>query len=285
MFGRVAATGLAWGFAVLLLVWPVSSGVELSTFAAANAPAAATIAIAVPQEQEQIQAPAPDSTTQAKVAALDPAEPPRASPALPEPFGLPALPVTAGDVLTKWAGVEADIRNESEVLARCRESTERCPRIARDFLAVVAQGRAVSGRARIGVINRAINLAIHPASDLAQWGVPDRWSAPLDTFTTGRGDCEDYAIAKYVALTEAGFGAADVRLVIVRNTAAGEDHAVAAVRLNGDWIMLDNRWLTLVDDVDMPQAIPLFVLDRGGVRQFAPAAMTAARRPSAPASF
>jgi predicted transglutaminase-like cysteine proteinase len=143
----------------------------------------------------------------------------------------------------------------------------------------------VSGRARIGVINRAINLAIRPASDLAQWGVPDRWSAPLDTFTTGRGDCEDYAIAKYVALTEAGFDAGDVRLVIVRNTAAGEDHAIVAVRLNGDWIMLDNRWLTLVDDVDMPQAIPLFVLDRGGVRQFAPAAMTAARRPSAPASF
>ena len=45
-------------------------------------------------------------------------------------------------------------------------------------------------------------------SDLAQWGVIDRWSAPLETFTTGRGDCEDYAIAKYVALTAAGVAAA-----------------------------------------------------------------------------
>ena len=53
--------------------------------------------------------------------------------------------------------------------------------------------------ARTAALNRAINLAIIPTSDLVQWGVVDRWSAPLETFTTHRGDCEDYAIAKYVA--------------------------------------------------------------------------------------
>ncbi len=78
-------------------------------------------------------------------------------------------------------------------------------------------------------------------SDLAQWGVPDRWIAPLMTFTTGRGNCKDYAIAKYVALREAGVADDDVRLVILRNLAAGEDQAVVAVRLDRNWIMLDNR--------------------------------------------
>ena len=130
---------------------------------------------------------------------------------------------------------------------------------ARNFLAIVAQGRALSGLARIGIINRAVNLAIEPMSDMAQWGVPDRWSPPLETFTTGRGDCEDYAIAKYVALTAAGMPAQDVKLVIVRNIAANEDHAIVAVRNGGDWIMLDNRWLTLVKDVEMPK-------DRSAVR-------------------
>ena len=75
-----------------------------------------------------------------------------------------------------------------------------------------------------------------------------------------------------------------MKLVVVRNTAANEDHAVAAVRLDGEWIMLDNRWLTLVEDVDMPQVVPLFVLDRSGVRKFVPA-MTVARRTAAPASL
>ena len=195
--------------------------------------------------------------------------------------------------MTKWSGVEAAIRAESEILARCQvdspdghqDNRELCPAAAQNFLAIVAQGRAQTGRARIGVINRAINLAIRPMSDLAQWGVPDRWSAPLETFATGRGDCEDYAIAKYVALTAAGVAAQDVKLVIVRNSAAGEDHAVVAVRVDAKWIMLDNRWLTLVEDVEMPDVIPLFVLDSSGVRRFAPAAIASKHYTTTPASL
>jgi predicted transglutaminase-like cysteine proteinase len=139
--------------------------------------------------------------------------------------------------------------------------------------------------ARIGVINRAVNLAIEPVSDMAQWGVPDRWSAPLETFATRKGDCEDYAIAKYVALTEAGIAADDVKLIIIRNTAANEDHAVTAVRLDGAWIILDNRWLSLVEDQAMPQAVPLFALGSDGVRQFLPDMRVGARRAPAPASI
>jgi predicted transglutaminase-like cysteine proteinase len=220
-------------------------------------------------------------------AALDPAPPVQPSPlALPlaEPFGLAAIPVDGGDVVTKWNGVEARIRADNAILARCRDDEQHCPKAAQNFLAIVAQGRKLEGRTRIGVINRAVNLAIEPMSDMAQWGVPDRWSPPLETFTTGRGDCEDYAIAKYVALTAAGVAAADVKLVIVRNLAVSEDHAVAAVRIDGDWIVLDNRWLTMVEDVDMPKVIPLFVLDDQGVKRFTPPALISSRQTASPAS-
>ena len=222
----------------------------------------------------------------ARTAKLDPAqsEIPSSPPHALEPFDLIATPVSFGQVLTKWHGVETRIRADNEVFARCAEGDTHCPQGARNFLAIVAQGRALSGLVRIGVINRAVNLAIEPMSDMAQWGVPDRWSPPLETFTTGRGDCEDYAIAKYVALTAAGIPAQDVKLVIVRNTAANEDHAIVAVRNGGDWIMLDNRWLTLVKDVAMPKIIPEFVLDDAGVREFVPPAIAVAQRGPAPAS-
>ncbi|HET8919485.1 MAG TPA: transglutaminase-like cysteine peptidase [Xanthobacteraceae bacterium] len=193
----------------------------------------------------------------------------------PEPFGLGAEPVMDGEILAKWGGVEAQIKVENRVLARCRSGGSWCPRAARRFLAIVNVGRTLTGRARIGVINREINLSIVPTSDLAQWGVADRWSAPLETFTTRRGDCEDYAIAKYVALRDAGVAPEDVRLVVVRNTEDEENHAVVAVRLDGDWLILDNRWLALVRDREMRRAIPLFELDENGVRRFvdpAPAA-------------
>jgi predicted transglutaminase-like cysteine proteinase len=213
-------------------------------------------------------------------AASDPTEHSMQTPAPAEPFALNVESVTTGPVLNKWNGVVADIRAESQILTRCRSDARHCPAAARKFLNVIADGRAREGRARIGTINRAINLAIQPTTDLAQWGVTHRWSAPLATLTTGRGDCEDYAIAKYVALREAGVAETDVRLVIVRDFANGEDHAVVAARVDEKWIMLDNRRLTLVEDSDMPHVLPLFAFDQDGVKRFAPQVAEACRAPA-----
>ncbi len=297
MFCRVAACSIAAFF----LVSPAFSSDETDAFADVNAPAASA-AVETTHDQGQVQIPdqssdqasdrIQDSQTQVKVAALGSAAPSIKSPAatgnainpsvLAEPFGFDTIPVASGGILTKWIGVEANIQADSDILSRCRTSAEQCPSAARSFLAVIAQGRAQTGRARIGIINRAINLAIRPMSDLAQWGVIDRWSSPLETFSTGRGDCEDYAIAKYVALMEAGVAAEDVKLVVVRDLAFGEDHAVVATRLNGDWIILDNRWLTLVEDSEMRRTVPLFVLDQTGVKQFALTPTPDSRRASTP---
>jgi predicted transglutaminase-like cysteine proteinase len=191
-----------------------------------------------------------------------------------EPFGLKSRPIIEGAIFTKWNAVEAEIRVGNEILARCRAGAW-CPQAALRFLAIVDEGRSQNGRARIGVINRAINLAIVATPDLVQWHVADHWSPPLETFTTGRGDCEDYAIAKYVALRAAGIAAEDVKLVVLRNIARAENHAVVAVRLDDGWVILDNRWLALVHNTEMWRAMPLFVLDDSGARQFvAPASPT-----------
>jgi predicted transglutaminase-like cysteine proteinase len=276
MFERVAMCGIA----ASLLVPPVLSSDE-TNFADLDT-AAAALGVGIPADEisDRIENRSRgDAQGQVNVAALDPVEPSVKltgaatavqSPAMAEPFGLDVVRVTSGQVLTKWRGVQAEIRAENEILSRCRSSTELCPAAARDFLAIVAQGQAHTGRARIGMINRAINLSIRPTSDLAQWGVSDRWSAPLVTLTSGRGDCEDFAIAKYVALLQAGVAARDVRLVIMRDLASDLDHAVVAARLAGEWIILDNRWLALVKDSETRRMIPLFVLDQTGVGESAP---------------
>ena len=105
----------------------------------------------------------------------------------------------AGEVAAKWRAVKADIDREQQVLSGCRAG-EACPVVARELLDIVAEGAGRSGRARVGLINRAVDLAIIPTSDEAQWGVADHWSPPFETLQTRRGDCEDYAIVKYVAL-------------------------------------------------------------------------------------
>src|ERR1700720_4398124 len=125
-----------------------------------------------------------------------------------EPFGLFASPLSEGGLREKWLGVERKLDDERVQLALCDGDRARCVSpAALQFLAIVDNARAREGRARLGEINRAINLAIRPMSDLAQYGAIDVWSSPLATFEHGAGDCEDYAIAKFVALRLAGIAA------------------------------------------------------------------------------
>jgi predicted transglutaminase-like cysteine proteinase len=186
-----------------------------------------------------------------------------------QPFGLFASKLSSGGLREKWLGVERKLDDERVQLALCDGDRERCvsPAALR-LLAIVDNARAREGRARLGEINRAINLAIRPMSDMAQYGQIDVWSSPLDTFATGAGDCEDYAIAKLVALRMAGVSSDDLRIVVMRDTVRGEDHAVAMARLDDHWLTLDNRRMAMVEDADVRNYRPLFVIDDHGVMRY-----------------
>lgn len=182
-------------------------------------------------------------------------------------FDTETEPVIQGAILDKWHRVKGDIAGEREALRRCHAGSFCLPE-ARRLLDISAAGAGRSGRARVGLINRAVDMAISPASDERQWGEADRWSTPFETLQSSRGDCEDYAILKYVALLEAGVPAADVKIVILKHLLPREEHAAVAARVDGEWLILDNLTLTLVRDIDLARSIPEFVLDQDGARRF-----------------
>nr|WP_146691333.1 transglutaminase-like cysteine peptidase [Bradyrhizobium canariense] len=201
-----------------------------------------------------------------------------------EPFGLFAAVLTYGGLREKWLDVERKLDDERVQLALCDGDRDRCVSpAALQLLAIVDNARAREGRARLGELNRAINLAIRPMSDLAQYGQIDVWSSPLVTFAHGAGDCEDYAIAKFVALRLAGIAADDLRIVVLRDTVSGDDHAVTAARQDGRWLMLDNRRMAMIEDAYMRNTQPLFVIDQHGVMQYADRPVLADLRASSPA--
>ena len=194
-----------------------------------------------------------------------------------EPFGLFATALAAGGLHDKWLGLQGRLDDDMVQLALCDGDREGCvsPAALR-LLAIVDTARQREGRARLGEINRAINLAIRSASDAAQYGEPDIWTSPLVTFIHGAGDCEDYAIAKFAALVLAGMAPGDLRILIMRDTVRGEDHAVAAARLDGRWWTLDNRRMAMIEDADIRNYRPTFVMDRDGIRRYTPAPLLAA---------
>jgi len=192
-----------------------------------------------------------------------------APPRGPEPFGLFTFRAPEGAVWAKWRGVSRDIAKDIDTMAQCRAVSEACAPATNRFIAVIDKARALDGRARLDAVNRAVNQAIVYMTDMQQWGVEDLWSSPLSTFASLRGDCEDYAIAKYVALREAGVAADDLRIVLAHNNALGEDHAILAARLDAQWLILDNMRGEVVAEADEKHLAPLFAIDQGGVKLFA----------------
>jgi predicted transglutaminase-like cysteine proteinase len=182
-----------------------------------------------------------------------------------QPFGIAAVPVTGGKLPMTWRRLKHDIHAERALLAHCRAAAVNCSPAMQALLAIIAKGADSTGRIRLGLINRAVNLAIRPLNNSTPREVRDHWNDPLTTLMAGHGDCKDYAIVKYAALIEAGIAERDLSVVILRDLSASEDHAVVAVRLDGTWVVLDNRWLALVRDVNIRRVIPLFVLDEAGV--------------------
>ncbi|MGB2648400.1 MAG: transglutaminase-like cysteine peptidase [Pseudolabrys sp.] len=99
------------------------------------------------------------------------------------------------------------------------------------ILSIVDLGAQCEGRVRLGWINRAVNMTVRPVSDWVQYGYGDFWASPLQTLGSGAGDCQDYAIVKYVALRGLRIPADDLRLIVVQDEKRETGHAAVAVSL------------------------------------------------------
>ncbi|PZA11761.1 hypothetical protein DNX69_11645 [Rhodopseudomonas palustris] len=190
-----------------------------------------------------------------------------------EPFGRATARAPRGALWTKLARITADIQAAKPALDRCRADRPHCTEAASRFADIIDQAAQRQDRDRLELVNRRINAAIDYTTDQDQWHVADRWSPPLSdtadgSFETGKGDCEDFAIAKFVALREAGTPAADLRVLIVRDRSAGDYHAVLGVRLGGGWMLLDNRVSRLVESTDARYFEPLFAVSSVDVSAF-----------------
>jgi predicted transglutaminase-like cysteine proteinase len=85
-------------------------------------------------------------------------------------------------------------------------------------------------------LNREINESIRPISDMAQYGVVERWTYP----DLGMGDCEDYVLLKRRELMRLGWPQSALLITVVRDE-NNEGHAILTARTSvGDYI-LDNK--------------------------------------------
>lgn len=96
-------------------------------------------------------------------------------------------------------------------------------------------------------VNRYVNSRVQYEDDQRRFGRADVWSSANETLRAGRGDCEDYAIAKLQILRAAGFKDRDLYLSIVHDLVRRADHAVVVARADGHMYVLDDGTSEVLD--------------------------------------
>lgn len=117
--------------------------------------------------------------------------------------------------------------------------------------------------AKLEAVNSYVNRRVRFIDDRVQFGTADKWQAASETFTRGRGDCEDYAIAKRAMLRAAGVSDRDLYLVVLKDLTRRADHAVLVVRAQGRFLVLDNGTDRIVDSSDLSDYRPVITFTAG----------------------
>ena len=130
--------------------------------------------------------------------------------------------------------------------------------------AYAASLRGRSELTRVEAVNRYVNQRVQFVDDSRQYGREDLWSAASDTLRRGRGDCEDYAIAKLQMLRAAGFADRDLYLVVAKDLVRRSDHAVLVVRAGGRMLVLDNGTDAILNADDAGDYRPVLTFAANG---------------------
>lgn len=114
----------------------------------------------------------------------------------------------------------------------CEANPKECSQDGREETRLDATPERLS---ELDAINRSVNRAIKPLTDIEIYGVTEYWTLP-----TTVGDCEDYALLKRKMLIDRGWPASALLMTVVRDE-RGEGHAVLTARTaQGDFV-LDNK--------------------------------------------
>jgi len=92
---------------------------------------------------------------------------------------------------------------------------------------------------QIKAVNTFMNKSRY-ITDQNNWGKKDFWASPGE-FMARFGDCEDFAIAKFMSLRLLGFKNTEIRVVAVKDLNLKVGHAILVAFVDGETYVLDNQ--------------------------------------------
>jgi len=122
-------------------------------------------------------------------------------------------------------------------------------------------------------VNGFFNRHIVFGEDIDVWGQEDYWATPMESLSKGRGDCEDYVIAKYFVLRELNIPEKQLRLIYVKahigrvDSQVEQAHMILAYYPTPDEepLILDNLITDIRPASRRPDLRPVFSFNSEGV--------------------
>ena len=155
----------------------------------------------------------------------------------PPLFG--AMSVVNADLspFVKWTQVLDSFQSErARMYQPCRQG-ESCK--LQQWAGFIQSLRGHDPWTQIIEVHRRMNSAYY-IEDIDNYGNTDYWATPGQFFERS-GDCEDYAIAKFMTLRELGFTNEQMRIAVVHDTNLDLVHAVLIVYYQDVAYLLDNQ--------------------------------------------
>src|SRR5216684_748529 len=141
------------------------------------------------------------------------------------------------DVMARWQ------QQRASAVAPCADGVWKACE-PKEWARLVRELRGLPLREEVERVNAAFNRYPY-VSSFQNWGEVSHWETPFE-FLHKNGQCQDYAIAKFMMLRALGVPNENLRLVVLHDTVRSLEHAVAVVSIGGDALMLDNQMSRVV---------------------------------------
>lgn len=174
-------------------------------------------------------------------------------------FGSHEVRSSRMSLFPKWQGALSRYFDERKLAdAPCTSTVfNRCH--LREWKKFLKGLRGETRSEQIKLVNQFMNRQRY-IIDPRNYGVPDYWATPRQ-FLTRDGDCEDYAIAKYLSLRALGFKPRQMRIVVLQDLNLGTAHAVLVVYQGRHKLVLDNQIKTVIDHAVIRHYRPIYSIN------------------------
>ncbi len=179
----------------------------------------------------------------------------QAGPGIKPLFGKTGEPTPGIKPFPKWnEALEKYFKEKRKAEAGC---TGRCP--LKDWEAMIKENAGQPKERIIKNVNRDLNKKEY-ITDEINWGVKDYWESPGE-FYAKFGDCEDYAISKYLTLRALGFSPDEMIITAVQDLNLRVGHAILIVYLDGKALLLDNQIRLITEDTRVKHYKPVYAVN------------------------